>query len=77
MIWTGAVLLVVGLVLIVAGIIGTVAAAATLINGFGSPVNTPTTVTSSFEAGTTYAVYEQTGSATLGVQPARPLSVTS
>jgi hypothetical protein len=69
MIWTGAVLLVVGMLLVVAGIIGVVASAASLINGFGSPVTTPTTVTRTLEAGTTYAVYERSslvsGSGTL------------
>jgi hypothetical protein len=69
MIWTGAVLLVVGMVLVVAGIIGVVASAASLINGFGSPVSTPTTVTRTLDGGTTYAVYERSslvsGSGTL------------
>jgi len=61
MIWTGAVLLVVGVVLIVAGIVGVVVSAAGLITGFGSPVATPTSVTRTLDAGTTYAVYELSG----------------
>ncbi|MFN8167530.1 MAG: DUF2510 domain-containing protein [Candidatus Nanopelagicales bacterium] len=61
MIWTGAILLVVGMVLVVAGIVGVIASAASLINGFGSPVTTPTTVSRTFDAGTTYAVYELSG----------------
>jgi hypothetical protein len=58
MIWSGAILLVVGMVLVVAGIIGVVASAASLVSGFGSPFTTPTTVSRTFDAGTSYAVYE-------------------
>jgi len=56
---TGAVLLVLAVVCGVAGIAGIVTTASGLISGLGTPRTTPTTFTQSFEAGTTYAVYEQ------------------
>ena len=56
---TGAVLLLLGLVCAVAGIVGVVSTASGLISGLGTSHTTPTRFTQSFEAGTTYAVYEQ------------------
>jgi len=66
---TGAVLLLVAVVCGVAGIAGVVTTASGLISGLGTPRTTPTTFTQSFEAGTTYAVYEQAlaGTGTKGV----------
>jgi hypothetical protein len=61
---TGLVLLVVGVVMAIAGIVGTVAAAANFITGFGSPVDTPTTISRSLTGGTTYMIYELTTSGT-------------
>jgi hypothetical protein len=59
---SGAVLLVLGLVLGIVGIAGTVGAAAKLVSSLGTPTTTPATITKTFDAGTTYAVYaEATG----------------
>jgi len=66
---TGALLLVLAVVCGVAGIAGVVTTASGLVSGLGTPHPTPTTFTQSFEAGTTYAVYEQAlaGTGTTGV----------
>lgn len=65
---SGIVLLVVAFVLGVVGVVGLVVGAAGLATGFGAPRATPTTVTRTLDAGTTYAVYElaTSGSGTSG-----------
>ncbi len=65
---SGIVLLVVGGVLVVAGIIGFAVTASGLVSGLGSPRTTPATFAQTFDAGTTYAVYERatSGSGTSG-----------
>lgn len=65
---SGIVLLVVAFVLGVVGVVGLVVGAAGLATGFGAPRATPTTVTRTLDAGTTYAVYElaTSGSGTTG-----------
>jgi hypothetical protein len=56
---SGAVLLVLGLVLGVAGIAGTIGAATRLVSSLGTPTATPATITKTLDAGTTYAVYAE------------------
>ena len=75
MIWSGAVLLVVGLVLVVAGIVGVGVAAAGLVTGFGEPVTTPATVTRTLDGGTTYDVYELTTSGRVATEDSLLASV--
>jgi hypothetical protein len=55
---SGLVLLGMGIVLVVVGVVGFGATASSLISGLGSPQTTPTELTKTLEAGTTYAVYE-------------------
>lgn len=55
---TGVVLLLVGIVIAVAGFVGLVSTASRLIPGLGTAHTTPAEFTQTFDAGTTYAVYE-------------------
>ena len=65
---SGLVVLLVGVVLVIAGIVGSISTVANLFAGLGPPRTTPTEFTQTFDAGTTYAVYEQatSGSGTTG-----------
>jgi hypothetical protein len=65
---TGLVLLAIGIVLAIGGIVAFGASAASLLSGLGSPQSTPAEIPKTFDAGTTYAVYEQVsgGSGTSG-----------
>jgi hypothetical protein len=81
---TGVVLLGLGLVIAVVGIVGFGATASSLIAGLGSPLSTPTEVTKTLDAGTTYAVYElassgsgQTGDPYLGAIEPGDVTVTA
>ena len=81
---TGVVLLGVGLVIAVVGIVGFGATASSLISGLGSPQTTPTELTKTLDAGTTYAVYElatsgsgETGDPYLGGVAPGDVTVTS
>ena len=59
---TGAILLVLGIVLGIIGIAGAVGAAAKFVNDLGAVATAPATITRDLTAGTTYAVYvEATG----------------
>jgi hypothetical protein len=55
---TGLVLLVLGVVLAGVGIVGFGATASSLVASLGAPLPTPTELTKTLDAGTTYAVYE-------------------
>lgn len=55
----GVALLLVGVVVAVAGIVGLVSTASRLIPGLGTTHTTPAEFTQTFDAGTTYAVYEE------------------
>lgn len=65
---TGVVLLLLGLLAVIAGIVGTATTASGLIGQIGSPQASPTSFTRQLDAGTTYAVWEETtgGSGTTG-----------
>jgi hypothetical protein len=55
---SGIVLLILGLIAVVGGVAGFAVSAASLVTEFGSPQNTPATITRTLDGGTTYAVYE-------------------
>jgi hypothetical protein len=61
---TGAILMLVGVVLVVGGIIGTVSAAAKLVSELGGASTTPTTITKQLTGGTTYAVFVEASGGT-------------